>query len=122
VVVLYLSLFQCEVAGVALAGEVVAVGMAAAASIRAGGRHLVPEEAVVAGDSAPARCRDRAEVVGRFAVSGEVVVPRAIGAAFRSSNSSWASASSVAFSLFQETLLPAPPLNLESGLVARLVL
>ena len=36
---------------------------------------------MVAGDSAPARCGDGAEVVGRFAMSGEVVVPRAVGAA-----------------------------------------
>jgi hypothetical protein len=79
---LTLSLFQHEITGVALACEVVAVGMAAATPIRTGGGHLVPEEAVVAGDSAPARCRDRTEVMRRFAVSGEVIVPRAIGAAF----------------------------------------
>jgi hypothetical protein len=81
-VVLYLSFFQCEISGVALASEVVAVSMAAAASVRAGGGHLVAEEAVVAGDSAPAGCRDGAEVVRRFAVSGEVVIPQAIGASF----------------------------------------
>ena len=65
----------------ALAGEVVAVGMMAAASVRTGGRHLVSEEPMMAGDSAPARCRDRAKVMGCFAVGGKVVVPRAIRAA-----------------------------------------
>jgi hypothetical protein len=79
-VVLYLSLFQREITGVALACEVVAVGVAAPTPVRTGGGHLVSEEAVVAGDSAPARCQDGAEVVRHFAVSGEVVVPRAIGA------------------------------------------
>jgi hypothetical protein len=79
-VVLDFSFLYCEVTSVVLAGEVVAVGMTAAASIRAGGRHLVAEEAVVAGDSAPARCGNGAEVVGCFTVSGEVVIPRAIGA------------------------------------------
>jgi hypothetical protein len=79
-VVLYLSFFQCEISGVALASEVVAVSMAAATSVGAGGGHLVTEEAVVAGDLAPAGCRDGAEVVRRFTVSGEVVVPRAIRA------------------------------------------
>jgi hypothetical protein len=81
-VVFYLSLFQCEIMGVALACEVVAVGVAATTPVRTGVRHLVPEEAVVTGNSAPARCRDRAEVVGRFAMGGKVVVPRAIRAAF----------------------------------------
>jgi hypothetical protein len=66
----------------ALASEVVAISMAAATSVRTGGGHLVSEEAMVAGDSTPARCQDRAEVVRRFAVSGEVVIPRAIGALF----------------------------------------
>jgi hypothetical protein len=82
VIVFYLMFLQSEVAGVALAGEVMAIGMAAAASVGAGVRHLIPEEAVMARDSAPARCRDQAEVVGRFAVSGEVIVPWAVGAAF----------------------------------------
>jgi hypothetical protein len=80
VLILYLPLFQCEVAGVALAGEVVTVGMTAAASIGAGVWHLASEEAVMTGNSAPARCRDRTEVVGRFTVGGKVVVPRAIRA------------------------------------------
>ena len=82
VVILYLAFFQSEVAGMALAGEVMTIGMAAAASVGAGVRHLIPEEAVMVRDSAPARCRDRAEVVGRFAVSREVVIPRAVGAVF----------------------------------------
>ena len=56
VIVFYLPLFQHEVAGMALAGEVMTVGMAAAASIRAGVWHLVSEETVVAGHLAPARC------------------------------------------------------------------
>jgi hypothetical protein len=43
---------------VALAGEIVAVGMTAAASVGTGVQHLVPEEAVMARDSAPAGCRD----------------------------------------------------------------
>jgi hypothetical protein len=64
-----------------LASEVVAIGMAAAAPIGTGVRHLIPEEAMVAGNSAPARCRDRAEMMGCFALSGEVVVPRAVRAA-----------------------------------------
>jgi hypothetical protein len=54
VVIFYFPLLQCKVTGVALAGEVVAVGMAAAASVRTGGGHLVPEEAVMAGNSTPA--------------------------------------------------------------------
>jgi hypothetical protein len=56
VVIFYLPLLQCEVTGMVLAGEVVAVGMAAAAPVRTGGRHLVLEEAVMAGNSTPARC------------------------------------------------------------------
>jgi hypothetical protein len=75
VVVFDLAFFQSEVAGVALAGEIMAIGMAAAASVGAGVRHLIPEETVMARDSTPAQCRDRAEVVGRFTVSGEVVIP-----------------------------------------------
>jgi hypothetical protein len=58
VVIFYLTLLQSEVAGMALAGEVMAIGMVVAASIRAGVRHLIPEEAMMAGNSAPARCRD----------------------------------------------------------------
>jgi hypothetical protein len=81
VVVFYLPLLQRKVAGVALSGEVMAVGMTALASIGSGIRHLVPEEAVVAGDSAPARRRDRTEVVGRLALGGEMVVPWAVRAA-----------------------------------------
>jgi hypothetical protein len=65
---------------VALAGEVMAISMAAASSVRAGVRHLVPEEAMVAGNSAPARGRDRAKMVGCLTMGGKVVIPRAIGA------------------------------------------
>jgi hypothetical protein len=82
VVIFYLSLFQREIAGVSLACEVVAVGVVAATSVRTGGGHLILEEAMVAGDSAPARRRDRAEMMGRLAVSGEVVIPQAVGAVF----------------------------------------
>jgi hypothetical protein len=78
--VFYLPLLQSEVAGMALAGEVMAVGMVAAASVRAGVQHLVPEETMVAGNLAPARCRDRTEMMGRFAVGGEMIVPQAVGA------------------------------------------
>jgi hypothetical protein len=81
VVVLYCALLQGEVVGMALAGEVMAVSMAVATSIGTGVRHLIPEEAMVAGNSAPTRCRDRTEMVGRFALGGEMVVPRAIRAA-----------------------------------------
>jgi hypothetical protein len=80
VVIFYLPLLQCEVTGMVLAGEVMAVGMTAAASIGTGVRHLVPEELVVVGDSAPAGCRDRTEVVGRLALGGEVIVPWAVRA------------------------------------------
>jgi hypothetical protein len=82
VVVLNLAFFLSEVASVALACEIVAVGVAAAASVRTGVRHLVPEEAVVAGDPAPARRHDRAEVMGCLAMSGEVIVPRTVRATF----------------------------------------
>jgi hypothetical protein len=79
-IVLDLALFEGEIAGVALVGEIMPIGMATASSIRTCVWHLVPEEAMMAGNSAPARCRDRTEVMGSLAVSGEVVVPRAIGA------------------------------------------
>jgi hypothetical protein len=52
-VVFYLALLQGEVASVALAGEVMAVSMVAATSVGTSIRHLVPEEAVVAGNAAP---------------------------------------------------------------------
>jgi hypothetical protein len=81
VVVFYLVFLQGEIAGVALAGEVVAVSMAAATSIGTGIWHLIPEEAMVAGNSAPSGCRDRTEMVGRFALGGEVVIPQAVRAA-----------------------------------------
>ena len=82
VVVLDLAFLLGEVASVTLACEVMAVGVAAATSVRTGVRHLVPEEAMMAGNSAPAGCHDRTEMMGRLAMGGEVIVPRAVGATF----------------------------------------
>jgi hypothetical protein len=81
-IVLDLVFLLGEVASVMLACKVMAVGMAAATSVRTGVWHLVPEEAVMAGDSAPAGRHDRTKMVGRLAMGGEMIVPRAVRATF----------------------------------------
>jgi hypothetical protein len=58
VVVFDLAFLLGKVASVALAGQVVAVGMMATSSIGAGVWHVVTEEVVVAGNLAPTRGRD----------------------------------------------------------------
>jgi hypothetical protein len=79
-VILDLAFLLGEVASVALAGEIVAVGMTAASPIRASVWHVVAEEAVMAGNSTPTRGQDWAEVMGCLAVCGKMVVPGAVGA------------------------------------------
>jgi hypothetical protein len=81
VVVLDLTLFEGKIAGMVLAGEVMPIGMAAASSIRTGVRHVVVEESVMTWYSAPARGRNRTQMMGVLAMGGQMVVPRAVGAA-----------------------------------------
>jgi hypothetical protein len=59
-VVLDLTLFKGEIAGVVLAGEIMPIGVAAAFSVRTGVWHIVVEESVVVWYSAPAQSRNGA--------------------------------------------------------------
>jgi hypothetical protein len=62
-----------------LACKIVAVGVLTPSSIGAGVWHLVGKVSVVAGHAAPSGSASRAKVVGRFAVSGDMVEPGAVG-------------------------------------------
>jgi hypothetical protein len=66
----------------ALVGEIMPIGMAAASSVRTGVRHVVVEESVVAWYSAPARGRNGAQMMGALAMGGQMVVPGTVGATF----------------------------------------
>jgi hypothetical protein len=77
-IILDLSVFEGELPGSALTREVVAVGVFVLSSIGTGVQHLVVEVLVVAGHAAPSRGSSRTEVMGCFAVGGNVVEPGAI--------------------------------------------
>jgi hypothetical protein len=81
VVILDLLLFEGEIAGMALVGEIMPIGVAAASSIRTGVWHVVAEESVMAGYSTPAQGRNGTQVMGVLTMGGQMVVLRAIGAA-----------------------------------------
>jgi hypothetical protein len=81
VVILDLPVFEGELPGGTLACEIMAIGMFASSSIRTSVGHLVIEVSVVAGHAAPPGGSGRTEVMGRLAVSGEVIEPQAIRAA-----------------------------------------
>jgi hypothetical protein len=79
VVVLDLPLLEREVPGRMLACEVVAIGMLASSSIRAGVRHLGVKVAMVAWYVTPSRGAGRTEEMRGLTVGGNVIEPGAVG-------------------------------------------
>jgi hypothetical protein len=80
-VILDLSVFEGELPSRALAREVMAIGMFVPPSIGTCIRHLVIKVSVVAGHAAPPGGSGRTEMVGGLTVRGEMIEPRAVGAA-----------------------------------------
>jgi hypothetical protein len=78
-VIFDLTIFKGELPSCLLARKVMAIGMLTPSSIGAGVWHLIGEVSVVAGHAAPSGSVSRAKVVGRFAVSGDMVEPRTVG-------------------------------------------
>jgi hypothetical protein len=78
-VVFDLTILKGELPSCSLARKIVAVGVLTPSSIGAGVWHLVGEVSVVVGHAAPSGSASRTKVVGRFAVSGDMVEPGAVG-------------------------------------------
>jgi hypothetical protein len=78
-VIFDLTILEGELPSRLLACKIMAVGMLMLSSIGAGVWHLIGEVSVVAGHAAPSGSASRAKVVGRFAVSGDMVEPGAVG-------------------------------------------
>jgi hypothetical protein len=78
-IVLGLTILEGELPSGSLARKVVAVGVLVPPSIGTGVWHLVGKVSMVAGHAAPSGSASQTKVMRRFAVSGDVVEPGAVG-------------------------------------------